>query len=508
VRPAQTESKPSFRKVFASILDPIQTHPLWRIATDRRVLRLAGAAFLLAYFLLMNWGGLRVHFALDDLANIRHYYFHTSAWDLLAAQFSIWRGDYRPMGGLFYIAIYHFAGLNPVPYQAFLLALLLATVYLVYRFAGLLGSGEGAAYLAALIVCYHAGLANLYYNAAFIYDVLCCFFYVGALICYLRIRNRGRLLNTIEKITFLLLFLCALNSKEMAVTLPVALLTYECIYHPPGDWNLKGAVAWLLGPAQMVVLAGILDAVDVLSKISGPNALAAADGYRPVFTLARIYDCQKNLIQDLSLSWSWEPGWGVILGIWALLALVAWWSRRPILRFLFWFLLAAPLPIEFIPGKRHACFALILVAWAIFVGVTITAAAGRLTRNSILNAIFPRSLLQGAAVVMVLAAAFFWLQEQRRYLAFVQSSQMWSLGDETWDLIQQFPKFPRPRAGSRVAFLASPLSGNDMWSLALLWIHDRSVDVHVWTQGPLSAEDLAKTDYIYTFHDRTLIRLK
>ena len=192
--------------------------------------KLAFAVFLLAYFLFFTYDGLRVHFAVDDIGNMAHYY-RGGPLALAISQFTLWHGDWRPMGGLFYVPIFAFAGLNPVPYQAALLLILLVNVYLVYRLARLLGCGELSACVAALIVSYHAGLHNLYYNAAFVYDALCCFFYLAALVYYVRIRQAGRAPTVRQMAAFLALYLGALNSKEMAVTLPLMLLVYECIYH-------------------------------------------------------------------------------------------------------------------------------------------------------------------------------------------------------------------------------------------------------------------------------------
>jgi hypothetical protein len=60
------------------------------------------AVFLTAYFVWFNWGSLRVRFALDDLANLRHY-FEIPAAQLMLSNFLPWRGDYRPLGALFYL---------------------------------------------------------------------------------------------------------------------------------------------------------------------------------------------------------------------------------------------------------------------------------------------------------------------------------------------------------------------------------------------------------------------
>jgi hypothetical protein len=96
--------------------------------TRSRLWKLAAAVFLAGYFLYFNWGSLFVHFAIDDLGNTAHYYL-LGPKVLALSQFRIWVGDSRPLGGLFYVPIYHFAGLNPVPYQAVMLAFLLGTVY-------------------------------------------------------------------------------------------------------------------------------------------------------------------------------------------------------------------------------------------------------------------------------------------------------------------------------------------------------------------------------------------
>ena len=464
-------------------------------------------AFLATYFLCFNWGSLRVHFALDDLGNIGHYYEY-SPWQLVLSNFLPWRGDSRPLGGLFYIPIYHFAGLNPVPYQAVLLLFLLANVYWVYRFAKLLGAGELAAGLAALVCCYHGGVANLYYNAAFVFDVLCCFFYLAAFVYYLRIRTRGQLLGVWQTAAFLFLFLCALNSKEMAVSIPVMLLIYEWIWHRPPKWNGPALLAFARGPARVSLIAAVLDLVDIYGKVTGPQAMTLSASYHPVFTLDRIRDFQSLAMKDLFFSWAWTPGWRQILVLWAVLAFLAWWrADRPVLRFLFWFLVVVPIPIEFLIGKTQACLALLMVGGAMFASVVfadaVQSAVRFLSRGFTLSP-FTRRLLIGA---MVSAAVFFWVREQRHLRLDIGKAPMTSLGFETWDLIEQLRASNfHPRPGSLVAFQDDPFHSLDMYFLARLWVHDRSVRVHGPWAGPLAEAE--RPDYLFTIENRRLIRLK
>jgi hypothetical protein len=47
-----------------------------------------------------------------------------------------------------------------------------------------------------------------------------------------------------------------------------------------------------------------------------------------------------------------------------------------------------------------------------------------------------------------------------------------------------------------------------MLFLAELWFRDRSLDIHVARHGPLTPDELARTDYIFTFQDGKLVELK
>jgi hypothetical protein len=453
------------------------------------------AVFLLAWFLFFNWDGLRVHFALDDIGNMAHYY-RDGPWWLAASQFLPWRGYYRPMGGLFYVPILHFAGLNPVPYQVALLLLLLANVYLIYRFARLLGCGELAAALAALVACYHAGLGNLYYNAAFVYDALCCFFYLATLVYYLRIRSAARPPNLRQNAVLLALFLCALNSKEMAVTLPIMLLVYEWIYHRPNQ------------SMRTALLAALLCAADVFGKVWGAEPLIQAEGYHPVFNLQRMRAFQRMSLSDLLFGWG--SGWGGILLLFALLAYLAWRrAGRRELRFLWWFLLVTPLPIEFLVGKSQACLYVPMVGWAIFAASVfadlIFAAASVLEREAFFRPL-GRSTL---AALLVLAGVFAWARLNLDRKNVETKPRMSALGQESWDIIQQFQASnPRVRPGSSVAFLDDPLHSWDMLSIAQLWFRDRSLQIHVAREGPLTSQELAKMDAIFTFQNGKLVELK
>jgi hypothetical protein len=188
-----------------------------------------------------------------------------------------------------------------------MLGILLGNLYLVYRFARRIGCGELQAALATLTLAYHAGLSMLYYNTAFIYDVLCFPFYMGAFLCYARVRAQGRLLRGGETALVMGLYLCALNSKEMAITLPIVLLAYEWFYQPengrPAAWTLLEITGWLRGPGRVMLYCLALNLVYLYGKAFGPDAMMQSAPYRPELSLQRLFAFEKTAVGDLFMSW-------------------------------------------------------------------------------------------------------------------------------------------------------------------------------------------------------------
>src|ERR1017187_2478760 len=99
-----------------------------RSAGDSPWRKLAFALLTVAYFLYFNWNGLRVRFAEDDMENMVRCWRPEPVRLLLDALLP-WHGAFRPMAGLFYLPLHHFFGLNPLPYHAVMLAILLGNLY-------------------------------------------------------------------------------------------------------------------------------------------------------------------------------------------------------------------------------------------------------------------------------------------------------------------------------------------------------------------------------------------
>ena len=450
-------------------------------------------ALVLSWFVYFTHDTLAVHFAPDDMMNLAGYW-RTKPAQLVTSHVLLWRDFYRPMGAVFYLPLFHAFGFNPAPYHAAILAILLANVYLVWRLATLLRAGPIAAGLAALLACYHAGLSNLTYNIAFVYDVLCGFFYLAAIVYYVRIREAGRELRGREAVVFLALFVCALNSKEMAVTLPVVLLVYE--------WTYQKEAA-----LRVPFLAGLVNLPYVYGKALGPGALADQAGYRPVFSAAQVADFQFRSFRDLLAGYAVSGE--TIVWVWVALFYLAFRRPRPVLRFCAVFVAVAPLPIEFLPGRGGACLYVPFIGWAILLAVLCVDLAGAVSSFLAAEPIVGRLGRQALFVLLLVGCVTLWGRENDWLKRSFIRPAMAQTGALTWAVIGQFRELrPRVRPNSRVVFLDDPFVDWDMAFIADLWFRDRSLAIVLYRKTPLTAEEIADAGHVFDWRDGRLIQVR
>ena len=455
--------------------------------------RLFFAFLLFAWFCYFSYDTLSVHFAPDDMMNLAGYW-RTKPAQLVTSHVLLWRGFYRPMGGVFYLPLFHFFGFNPAPYHAVILAILLANVYLVWRLATLLRAGPAAAGLAALLSCYHAGLSNLTYNIAFVYDVLCGFFYLAALVFYLRISETGRRPTGGETAILLGLYVCALNSKEMAVTLPVVLLVYEWTYQKEAALRLP-------------FLAGLINLPYVYGKALRPEALASDPGYRPVFSIARAIDFQTRSLRDLVGGHAVSPT--TVAWVWGILFYLAFRRPRPVLQFCWFFLLIAPLPIEFLPGRGAACLYVPFVGWAIFLATVSVDVAEAVSSFLASEPVFRRLGRQTLFALLLACGVTLWGRENDWLKRSFIRPAMAQTGALTWEVIGQFRALgPQVRPNSRVVFLNDPFVDWDMAFIADLWFRDRSLALVLHRKTPITPEETARAGHVFDWRDGRLIQLR
>jgi hypothetical protein len=469
--------------------------------------KLAAALFILFYFLYFSWFRLRTYFAADDMMNMASY-FRAGPWRALVAQFLFWKAPVRPMGAVFYLPLFRLFGLNPAPYQAAIVLLLGINAYLAYRLVKVLGASELVAGLTALLVCYHPGLTSLQYNTDMIYDVLCFLFFFAALLYYVSVRAKCRLLSRAEMAVFLLLYLCALNSKEMAVTIPLLLVAYEWIYYGAPK-NYSELRTWLSrGPGFALLLAAGIDIVFVISRVIGPNALTKGPGYRPVFARDRLVAFQEGALHDL-LCLPQEIGWIGVLVIWICFTYLAFRRNRPLLGFAWLYTIITPIPIEFLEARFEGELYIPMVGWAIAAVVILVDLANFVARSLADEPLFRLAGKRALFAGVIAGALILWSREIVYLLSTTIEPSAAQQGLLTRDVIRQLDDLrPSVRPHSSVVFLDDPFKNYNMQFIMQLWLRDRTVNVQLQRLDPRPPNDIARADHVFTFEDGRLIQIR
>lgn len=322
---------------------------------------------LLAYFLHFSLPALGGGFSGHDTLNL-YIYWLPGMLKSLRANICFWTSFYRPGGALYYLPLYHLFGLNPQPYRIAQISILAASIPVVYYLARLLASSRSVAFLATFAFCYHAQLAELVFTGPYIYDVLCGFFYFSGLTYYIHIREKGRLLRPMQCVAFLALYICALNAKEMAVTIPVMVLIYEILKSPRiGNWKEFVRCNWR--SALPALIAGLLTAVYIYGKTHGATSLTKANLYRPEYSWHRFTVSNAHFIDEIFYGLIPNRIWpGVIVfAAWGLVFVYAFLRRDRLLQLTSFWVVITPLPIAFLSLRGDACLYIPLFGWAVIV---------------------------------------------------------------------------------------------------------------------------------------------
>jgi hypothetical protein len=468
-----------------------------------RLLYLLGALIVLAYFFRYTTVGLSVGFAADDPMNI-HYYWSGGAGQLLRNLGLFFTTYMRPMGGVYYSLLYHFFGLNPLPYHVAILCLLLLNTWLAYRFGRLITGSRLAGGLCSFLVAFHAGLIHLYFQPSFIYDILCFTFYFLAFNFYLSLRTRGARMTKWRTAAFLLLYIGALESKEMAVTLPALMLLYEALWRPPARWSVSSAATWAKTEALTPLIAGVPTLMFALGKAFGSDSLLRIEGYRPVFTVDRYFESTSRFLNTLF----YQPipdgffNARTVILVAALLLAIAWRLRQRHLFLMWFFIFIAPLPITFLPFRGGASLYIPLVGWAVFAGSVLVALSGALARWRILRRV---PVAQGVLVLCAVAAQWGITAHHTAGIGLWVRSQ----NQLTASVIEQIHSLqPSVRPGATIYVLNDVFDGYDTQFLFELTYHDRSVHVLLDRHSHLTPAEIERMDYVFTFENGKLKRLK
>jgi hypothetical protein len=498
---------------------------------------LACVTVLIGYFLHFALPSLRGGFGADEPMNM-YFYWHPGILRCLWANVCFWTDFYRPAGALYYLPLYHLFALNPEPYRIVQVGIVGASIPIIYLLSRLLTNSRSVAFLGTTIVSYHADLANLVFRGSMIYDALCGLFYFAALAYYIHVRDKGINLRPLQVAIFLLLYICALNSKEMAVSLPLIALIYEILKCPSlGNWKLFVRRNWRFAAAP--VIAGVLTAIYIYGKTHGSNSLVTHDAYRPLYSWHTFLASNAKFVSELRFDHHPIP-LVALLFLWAGLFLYAFMRRDRTLQLMAFWVVLVPLPIAFIhPIRGGACLYLLLFGWAIIfakvvsdltvlvvkystslgqgvgfgaiIGTAIGAAAGHRARGAAIGAAIgaavggcaaklpPRKFRAFAVILVVLGIAIVTQRENQRL---GRIPGILGSGQRTVRAIETFRSLNlQPMSGSNI-LLKSTLPFKNEWTplfiASLVW-NDHSLRIWLDGKNKLSPQQLANVNYVISF---------
>ena len=450
-----------------------------------------GLSGILIYFLLLSHHGLRTYFNGDDVMNLvsLHGYWHWPWWRNVVEALVIVTPTYRPMGDVFYRTLYSVFGFHPVPFRAACYALMVLNLGLFFRFSLMLSRCREAALLSTLVFSFHAALSSLYFSTGTVYDMLCVCFTLAAFTSYISVRSRGRELQAKDIGIFLLLYGGALDSKEMAATLPLALVLYEAILAPPIP------LGRLWRRALPVLLAAVLT-VPVLAIKTW--ALSDNPGYSPRQSPAYLLSNMSHYLGTLVFrEQPFGPAKLVLLVVFACFTCIA--ARKPLAFFGLCYGFVALLPLAPVPVRDGFVLYLPLVGFALFSGEILAATRQAVGRFLPLGARRPSWIsLSQAGFFAALMAGLFVIHSRHLYDQSQDRGGEDAAARETVSLMRAWhPTLP---AGTRLLFLDDPLPKN--WYTLLFLIQAAYHDPSLWVERqknsatPIDPAEYAIFDYL------------
>jgi hypothetical protein len=279
--------------------------------------------------------------------------------------------SYRPLGGLFfYRPLFSLAGFQPLPYRVLCFVLLVGNLGLLFlAIRSITGSSEIAA-ISTLIGAFHPRLVDLYWNNGAIYDILCFTFYFGALTYYVRARRTGPLLNLRQTAAFLALYVSALDSKEMAVTLPVVLILYELIYFPLAGFSAPQIGKWALTNCRLAAIAGAMTAPYVWAKLLAQSPFSQLSSYHLEITLGQFLATYGAYLDALFYRDRWFGVTQTAVLLAGMLGIALLRQSRH-LTFAWSIAVAGVLPIAFIPVRTAYVLYIPLAGWSWYVATLL-----------------------------------------------------------------------------------------------------------------------------------------
>jgi hypothetical protein len=481
----------------------------------KSLLPILAGLFIAGLFLFFTWRGLLLYYSGDDMMNL-YGYWSKPVSALVKGNLFFWTPYYRPFGGIVYRTLFGIFGFNPVPLYIVFYAAMLLNLWLAYLVFKRIGGSREVGAIATLLYAFHGKFDYLYYNAGSMYDVFCFLFFFLALLIYLSSRLQGRFPGLWGTLGFLACLVCALNSKEMAAALPVIVLVYELIFHPPDFRRLRALFRWCWHEGRMALLGALCVLIYLPAKL-GSAGIGQDVAYIPSYTWTRWLADTGTYLAELLYRNSSNTELGVapltllgVVGFYGLLAALALWMRSRVLWFGLLFFVITLLPVSFIPARLGFVLYLPLAGVALYVAVCLVRFKEALWRlfSEALDPSAPAAPPASASVALFIATALVISTIDHRHWPRAPDPHHSPYKITIAEFSRLYPTLPH---GSKLLFVHSALDEN--WDLVfLLRLYYRDTDLWLTElNGPqgqrIPLDRLPHYDHIFDYEKGHYVEL-
>jgi hypothetical protein len=319
-----------------------------------------------------------MYFDNDDMYAL--YFAWSKPWgQVFRENLFFWQGNFRPLGAYFYRGLFSAAGFNPLPFRVAELSFCVVNMAVCFWVTRTISESERVAAVATLLFAFHTRLIEIWYRTTMIFDVLSFTFIWLAAGIYIQGRRDGGRLSAGRIAVLIILFLFGLNSKEMAVMLPILLLAYELLFNT--GLNPAKLKAFLRSPAlALIVFMGLMTLAYASGKLFGPNAMSNNVFYKPEYSLTRFKHTWNVYIADIFLLKENPTGGVAIAVVLSLLALAVLVRSRKLM-FAWVVIFFGLLPVSFAPDRGGYVMYVSLIGWVLYAGIVLVSFENLLTRR-------------------------------------------------------------------------------------------------------------------------------
>lgn len=199
--------------------------------------------------------------------------------------------SYRPLVTLSYFIDYSLWKLKPFGYHLTNLVLHIFNTILLFIFIDLIARDKKIALLTSLFFALHPANSEAVNVISFREELLVLILYLSSFILYIKLDNSSRIKKIYFYVFSLILFLLALFSKEMAITLPVLLILYDYyfVFHGRTKELFSRFKSRYIGYIVILLFYILIRFVVIVNTSEPPAEYPGGSFYTNILTMPKVF---------------------------------------------------------------------------------------------------------------------------------------------------------------------------------------------------------------------------